>query len=64
MRLKELAPILALRNVKSGPVIDGPDQRLLRGVAGHCDTRCAAVLVKARFSDDTVNLVAVAQRLA
>lgn len=64
MGLKELAAILALRDIQSGPVIDEPDQGLLCVVARHRNARRPAVLVEARFSNDTVDLVAVAQRLA
>lgn len=62
--LKELAAVLCVLSIKTSPGVRLADQRLLRDVTWHRDTRRPPVLVDARLADDTLDVVAVEQRLA
>lgn len=64
VRFKELAAVFCFLSIETSSSICLADQCLLRDVTWHRDTRSSPVLVDARLTDDTFNIVAVAQRLA
>lgn len=63
MCLEKLRSTIWFIQVQPGPRVRGADQRCLRCIAGHGDTRGPPILTNARLSNEALDLVTVLEGL-